>query len=195
MIDWLNHLFAGVCGQDPAHTSTLGGMLLPFCQRCAGLYVGAAVAAVLHVCLRPAASNRFLACHGAFLVVMVPFGYHWVPQNSTLRVLTGFLFGLALVAFLGLPLENWLPVCRVRTRSASAARGPASLRSFLLCSALAGGMVSFIGTHGGQFGACCLVLFAAGGAAALGGLLATGLGLGGWGVLRFLARGLARPSL
>jgi uncharacterized membrane protein len=100
----LNHAFALVCGQNPGHTWTPGGMLLPCCQRCTGLYVGAGMAALLHFWLRPRLSARFLEAHGAFLVFMAPFGFHWLAHGPEMRTITGVLFGFAVVTFLLLPL-------------------------------------------------------------------------------------------
>jgi hypothetical protein len=80
-------------------------MLLPCCQRCTGLYVGAGVAALLHLWLRPKLSGRFLEIHGTFLLAMAPFGFHWAPDGPVLRTLTGVLFGFAVVTFLWLPLS------------------------------------------------------------------------------------------
>ena len=91
-------------------------MLLPCCQRCTGLYVGAGVAALLHLWLRPRLSGRFLEIHGAFLLVMVPFGFHWVAQGPVLRTLTGVLFGFAVVTFLWLPLSRRASAASRRTR-------------------------------------------------------------------------------
>ena len=61
---------------------------------------------MLHLWLRPKLSGRFLEMHGAFLVVMVPFGFHWVAQGPVLRTLTGVLFGFGVVTFLWLPLSQ-----------------------------------------------------------------------------------------
>jgi len=81
-----------VCGQNAEHTWAPGEVLLPCCQRCTGLYVGAGVAALLHRWLRPRLSGRFLEMHGAFLVLMVPFGFHWLSQGPALRAAMGVLF-------------------------------------------------------------------------------------------------------
>jgi uncharacterized membrane protein len=108
MLEVLHHVFAAVCGQNPAHTWAPGGILLPCCQRCTGLYVGAGVAALLHIWLRPKLSGRFLEDHGAFLLAMAPFGFHWLKDGPTLRTATGLLFGFAVVTFLWLPLAGGL---------------------------------------------------------------------------------------
>jgi hypothetical protein len=104
VLDLLHHLFAAVCGQNPGHTWAPGGTVLPCCQRCTGLYVGACVAALLHGLLRPKLTARFLEVHGAFLLAMAPFGWHWLPQGPILRATTGMLFGCAVVTYLWLPL-------------------------------------------------------------------------------------------
>lgn len=114
MFDNLIHLFSFLCGQNPEHTWAPGGIPLPCCQRCLGLYAGAAIAAWLHFWLRPELSGRFLKVHGVFLLLMVPFGYHWLPQVPTLRSFTGVLFGFGVVAFLRLNLP-WLRMPRAES--------------------------------------------------------------------------------
>lgn len=99
-MECLADVLARVCGQDPCWV--LGGEALPFCQRCTGLYVGAAVAAVLSLLFRPRPTNLSLGTHGLLLLLMVPFGYHLVPQNGVLRTLTGQLFAVGLVCYLSL---------------------------------------------------------------------------------------------
>lgn len=98
----LTRLFGVVCGQLPAHTWSPGHVLLPMCQRCTGLYAGAAVALLLHAGLRLRPSERFLWLHGGFLLQMVPLGYQWVPQDALLRTLSGILFGAGVTSFLWL---------------------------------------------------------------------------------------------
>lgn len=105
-MELLTNLFALVCGQNPGHTWAPGGVLLPCCQRCAGLYFGAGLALVLHLCVRPRLSANFLYVHGGFLLLMVPFGYHWVPQGPVLRTISGFLFGAGIMAFLRTPIAQ-----------------------------------------------------------------------------------------
>jgi hypothetical protein len=102
MGNWLTTLFGLVCGPLPAHTSAPGGIPLPFCQRCTGLYAGAAVAAALHVALRIRASERFLQLHGGLLLLMVPLGFHWLPQDELVRMTSGVVFGAGVVAYLWL---------------------------------------------------------------------------------------------
>src|ERR1035441_7920476 len=106
MLDFLHQLFSWVCGQNLAHTWSPGGELLPCCQRCPGVYVGAFVAALLHLARPPQPTSFWRWLNGAFLLFMVPSGYHWIPQNPELRAVSGILFGFGLVAFLWLPLPG-----------------------------------------------------------------------------------------
>ena len=84
--------------------------MLPFCQRCTGLYVGGAWAQALWFAFRPRPTLRVLGMHGMLLVGMIPFGYHLVPQGGEVRTLTGLLFAVALTYFLALnPALRWHP--------------------------------------------------------------------------------------
>jgi len=118
----LSHAFSWVCGQDPAHTWTCDGLVLPCCQRCTGLYLGALAAFILQSLLRPSMNRNFLWVHGMFLMLMVPFGFHWLPQGPLLRSWTGVLFGFAVVTFLRLPLvreTGCLEIAGSRTKRAA----------------------------------------------------------------------------
>jgi hypothetical protein len=53
-------------------------------------------------------TERFLEAHGGFLLLMAPFGFHWLPQGPVLRTITGLLFGFGLFAFLWLPMSRRL---------------------------------------------------------------------------------------
>jgi len=99
-MEWLAAVFSLVCGQNPTHTWAPAGVILPCCQRCTGLYTGAALAVLLQLLLQPRLTDRFLQLHGLFLLQMVPFGFHWLPQGPLVRTLTGLLFGFGVVAFL-----------------------------------------------------------------------------------------------
>jgi uncharacterized membrane protein len=185
MPEILAHWFAAVCGQDPGHTWAPGGILLPCCQRCTGLYVGAAVAMLLHLGLRPKLSGRFLEIHGAFMLAMVPFGFHWVAQGPTLRALSGVLFGFAVVTFLWLPLSR---LCKP-----PALPWLASLFYFLVLAATLI-LLPTTATLGGVFAAYGLSSLAFCGALALVALVIGDISLALAGALR-LVRSLARPRL
>ena len=117
MLDFLRHVFGWVCGQNPAHTWSPGGELLPLCQRCTGVYAGAFVAVLLHLAWRPAPTPRWLWLNGAFLLFIMPSGFYWIPQNPELRCASGILFGFGLVAFLWLTLPDKFAICDLRFTS------------------------------------------------------------------------------
>ena len=72
------------------------------------------MAGLLHLWLRPRLSSRFLEIHGAFLIFMVPFGFHWVADGPVLRTVTGVLFGFGVVTCLWLAIETRARVPMVR---------------------------------------------------------------------------------
>jgi uncharacterized membrane protein len=207
MIEALSHAFAAVCGQNPGHTWAPGGVLLPYCQRCTGLYVGAGVAALLHLWLRPRMSNRFLSIHGAFLLFMAPFGFHWVAHGPVLRAITGVLFAFAVVTFLWLPVaggtgERMSRSLRVSGQDAGGAGGrTASLGppfgSWLYFSGLAatGMLLPLAGSLGGTFTAYGLSAMAAWGALCFAALIVANVGLGLLAALRWLCRLISLRAL
>ena len=170
MADWLGAAFGLLCGRDPSHMWSPGGMPLPFCQRCTGFYAGAAVALVLHIALRIHPNNRFLAVHGGFLLLMIPLGYHWVPQDALVRALSGVLFGAGVVSFL------WLfPGPR-----AGAGRDPGPAESMIYAIGIIGALavVPASAAWGGRGAWYALVCLATLGLAGLAALVAANAGLG-----------------
>ena len=104
----LSELFSFVCGQ--VNLWTPGGEALPFCQRCTGLYAGGAYAQALWLLFRPRPTAKILWAHGILMLLMLPFGYHFLPQNGEVRTLTGQLFAVGLTYFLALnPALRWRP--------------------------------------------------------------------------------------
>ncbi|MGO9201033.1 MAG: DUF2085 domain-containing protein [Limisphaerales bacterium] len=182
MLDWLNHFFSVVCGQDLGHTWAPGGIPLPCCQRCLGLYAGAAVAAGLHLWLRPRLTGRFLGVHGAFLLAMAPFGFHWAPQGPALRTATGILFGFAALTYLWLPLAGSYADKGAPCSSVSSRQTPALRYAFGLLAALI--LAPVLAALGGKAAAYLLSGLASLGALAFAGLAVLNAVLG----LAILAR-------
>ncbi len=110
MSSFLRDLFAFVCSQTLDRSWAPGGVLLPFDQRCTGLYVGAAIAVVLHLLLRFRPSVPLLWLHGLFLLQMVPLGFHLIPHGPVLRTLSGQLFSFGVIGYLWLcpGSSSWL---------------------------------------------------------------------------------------
>ena len=207
MLDWLYHFFSAVCGQNPEHTWVPGGIRLPCCERCMGLYAGACAAAVLHVSLRPKLTGRLLEVHGAFLLLMAPFGFHWLPQDPLLRTLTGMLFGFGVVTYAWLPLSDSavarignpryrrIATCRARPGAEHLAGSnpvmqPAANPGYALGLGAALAAVPALAALGGRPGAYLLCGLVCAGALALGALLMANAALGVAGLT-----GLARKAL
>ena len=155
---------------------------MPVCQRCTGLYAGAAVAAFLHVFARPKLSSRWLELHGAFLLLMVPFGFHWIPQGPTLRSITGVLFGFGVLMFLRLPVSF-----RLAAQEPLPGRYTAPGRQTLLyftALAVTAGAVPWLGNFGGALAGYVLITLCCVGAVALGALALANVALGTAAALR-----------
>lgn len=169
--------FSVVCGQNPEHTWSVGPTLLPFCQRCTGLYIGAFVCVALHLILRPGLGGRFIAAHGLFLLIAVPFGFHWIPDGPALRAMTGVLCGFGIGTFL------WLVPGTAWGRANGAGRRAAvwgyatGLGAVLVLVPLAGG-------HGGAASGRVLEALAAAGLVSIGGLALANAAFGLRGVFR-----------
>ena len=169
--------FSVVCGQNPEHTWAAGLTLLPFCQRCAGLYIGAFVCVALHLILRPGLGGRFLAAHGLFLLIAAPFGFHWILDWPGLRAMTGVLCGFGIGTFLWLvpgTAWGWADGSGRRGAIAGYAGG---LGAVLLLVPLAGG-------QGGAASGRVLEGLAAAGLVTLGGLALANAAFGLRGVAR-----------
>jgi uncharacterized membrane protein len=106
-VEWLREIFSYVCGQQ--HNWAPGGVNLPFCQRCTGLYVGAVPALLLILGFKPKPTSRMLWLHGICMLVMIPFGYHLLAQTGEERTLTGQLFAFGLIFYLTLLPADRLP--------------------------------------------------------------------------------------
>jgi uncharacterized membrane protein len=90
-----------LCHQRPERSFFLWGVQLPVCARCAGIYAGAACAAVAGAgrrLARPAAVLAAAAAPGALSLV-----YEWttgiMPSNA-IRAITGAIAGYAVMAVL-----------------------------------------------------------------------------------------------
>lgn len=106
MMEVLRHVFSYVCGQ--VHLWAPAGNPLAMCERCTGLYVGGAYAAVVIAFFLVRPTARVLWAHGIAMLIMVPFGYHLVRQSAMVRTITGQVFAYGLVYYLLLtPGERW----------------------------------------------------------------------------------------
>lgn len=89
-----------VCGQAMDRSWVFDAITFPLCQRCTGIYAGAAVAAVIYCCLRWQPDRRSALINLWFLFQIVPSGLKLFPDSPALRMLSGGLFGVGLVGLL-----------------------------------------------------------------------------------------------
>ncbi|HVN17672.1 MAG TPA: DUF2085 domain-containing protein [Dongiaceae bacterium] len=143
----LEQLFSHICGQQ--HCWVLGGVRLPLCQRCIGLYAGAFLALIIVRIFRPRPRAFLYWAHGFFLLAMIPFGFHLVAHGGLTRTFTGALFAFGLVYYLTLnPLTAW---------RAWSDDSPARTAGYLLAAALAIGLVLLMASWDNRVSAFVLV--------------------------------------
>jgi uncharacterized membrane protein len=96
----LDAVFVTMCHRLPERTLTLAGVAMPLCSRCAGVFAGSAVGAlVLRPLLTPAAWRWAITAAAAAMVLDVAtqdLGLH--PVWHVTRLATGFAFGYAVAA-------------------------------------------------------------------------------------------------
>ncbi|MBN2507138.1 MAG: DUF2085 domain-containing protein [Verrucomicrobia bacterium] len=163
-------VFGFVCGQNPAHAWAPGGEMLPLCQRCTGLYAGAAAALLLQLALRLRPGPRFLQTHGLFLLAMIPLGFRGMPDGPLVRTLSGLLYGFGVVSFLWLLPGERLPAAGVSPR-----------RKLGIYTAGVGGTllaVPALAAWGGRGAGVVLTAMALAGLAGLGALMLVNLAIG-----------------
>jgi uncharacterized membrane protein len=169
MTDLMQAIFSPICGQNPAHTWAPAGDFLPFCQRCTGLYIGAAIALALLLWFRPVPKAGYCWLHGILLLAMAPFGFHLVPHGAVLRTMSGQWFGFGVVGLLWLmPGAKWAP-------AGNGAAAGSRLHMFLAAASIAA--LPLLADRGGTPAAVILPLLALGGLAVLAGLVAANLAI------------------
>lgn len=104
MEQWVQDVFGLVCAQPAGRTWAPAGDWLPFCQRCAGLYVGGFLALALHALCRVRPSRGLRWCYILGLLQLGLAGMRWIPDWPVLRTLSGAAFGFGVVGLLW-----WLP--------------------------------------------------------------------------------------
>jgi uncharacterized membrane protein len=180
MTAFLHQIFSFVCAQNPAHTWAPGGELLPFCQRCTGLYVGATLALLLLLWFRPATDARYCWLHVALVLFMTPFGFHLVPHGAVLRTMSGHFFGFGVAGLLWLFPEKMI--------SAKTGRGTSHLGLYLRMGMASIFLLPIFSIWGGGFAALVLSWLALVGLAAITGLLVGNVAIFAFSILAGLRR-------
>jgi len=108
-VSTLNYLFSFLCSQDPLRSFTIQGHILPFCQRCTGLYVGLGISfiylLVSGLYKKGLPSLSVIYVNIASLLIMPVFGFHLLDPGPAWRFWSGLIYGNA-VAFLLLPATS-----------------------------------------------------------------------------------------
>lgn len=105
----VSYIFSFLCSQDPSRSFTIGGHLLPFCQRCTGLYLGLGITFIYLLVSRhykkglPPTSVIYVNI--VSLLVMPVFGFHLLDPGPAWRLWSGLIFGNA-IAYLLLPATS-----------------------------------------------------------------------------------------
>jgi len=104
----LDACFVTMCHRMPERTLTLWGVAMPVCSRCAGVFAGAVLGAIV---ARPRLSGRgwrwMITLAGALMAADVAtqdLGVH--PVWHAARLATGALFGFAVAAACVIALER-----------------------------------------------------------------------------------------
>ena len=100
----LGYLFSSLCSQDPLRSFAIDGHLLPFCQRCTGVYLGLGISCLFLLTSRlykkglPSLSVIYvnIAC----LLVMPVFGFHLLDPGPAWRFWSGLIYGNAVASLL-----------------------------------------------------------------------------------------------
>jgi uncharacterized membrane protein len=89
LAEWI---FSNVCHQQAARAWAPGGVPLALCQRCTGVYVGAAFFVCLLPWMRFRPSRALAVLHTVFILQMAVLGTHLLPHPASMRTLSGQLF-------------------------------------------------------------------------------------------------------
>ena len=100
----ISDIFSFLCSQDVSRSFTIAGRLLPFCQRCTGLYLGLGISFLYLLISRhykkglPPAGIIYVNI--ASLVIMPIFGFHFLDPGGLWRFWSGLIYGNAIASLL-----------------------------------------------------------------------------------------------
>lgn len=100
----LGYIFSSLCSQDPLRSFAIDGHLLPFCQRCTGVYLGLGISCLFLLASRlykkglPSLSVIYVNI--ASLLIMPIFGFHLLDPGPAWRLWSGLIYGNAIASLL-----------------------------------------------------------------------------------------------
>lgn len=132
-MDAVESLLSVFCCGNELRSFVINGEVLPFCQRCTGVYPGLGITfiylLVTRYYRRGSPHGGILLTNLACIAVMVVFGYHILDPGARWRLWSGLIFGNA-VAWLVFP-SAWELWAGPGNSSKSAGRGFLPLFIFL----------------------------------------------------------------
>ena len=109
LMNIFSYIFSFVCSQDPLRSFEINGYLLPFCQRCTGLYVGLGISFVYLLLSghykKGLPPRSIVYVNIASLLMMPIFGFHLLDPGPGWRLWSGLIYGNA-IAMLLLPATS-----------------------------------------------------------------------------------------
>jgi uncharacterized membrane protein len=103
-MNFLAFIFSYLCSQESSRSFEIAGRLLPFCQRCTGLYLGLGISFLYLLISRhykkglPPAGIIYINI--ASLVIMPIFGFHFLDPGRLWRFWSGLIYGNAIASLL-----------------------------------------------------------------------------------------------
>ncbi|MHC4546207.1 MAG: DUF2085 domain-containing protein [Planctomycetota bacterium] len=103
-MNFLTFVFSYLCSQDPSRSFEIGGWVLPFCQRCTGLYVGLGIS-FIYLFLsghykKGLPPRSIVYVNVASLLMMPVFGFHFLDPGPAWRFWGGLIYGNAVASLL-----------------------------------------------------------------------------------------------
>ena len=102
----INYIFSFLCSQEVSRSFVIDGSVLPFCQRCMGVYIGLGISFVYLLASgyykKGLPPQSIIYVNIASLLIMPIFGFHLLDPGPAWRLWSGLIFGNA-IAFLLCP--------------------------------------------------------------------------------------------
>lgn len=96
---------SGICHQRPERSFFLWSHQMPVCARCAGIYLGAAIAAIAAICMVPLKGRPTSVWRAILIAAALPTAasilYEWIAgdmPSNWVRAATGLPLGAAIAA-------------------------------------------------------------------------------------------------
>ncbi|MBL7107245.1 MAG: DUF2085 domain-containing protein [Phycisphaerae bacterium] len=100
----ITYIFSFLCSQEISRSFVIDGRVLPFCQRCTGVYVGLGIG-FLYLLIsgyykKGLPPRSVIYMNIASLLIMPIFGFHLLDPAPAWRLWSGLIFGNAIVFLL-----------------------------------------------------------------------------------------------